>query len=216
MVGIALLDALATYTGDLWLKRAGESIAHELRLQMYAHLQRLSLAYHDRRQKGDLVTRLTGDANSVGTLFSENLGTIAQAILTLVGMMIVSLLIDPLIGVAMIAVAPVLGFVTAHYRREVRLAARKQRKREGEIASLAAESLSAMRVVKAFGGERYEAERVSRAQRGAPRAGRDRRQPRGAVLAAWSTCWARWPSPASSCSARSGRRRARSASATSS
>ena len=161
VVGIALLDALATYTGDLWLKRAGESIAHELRLQMYSHLQRLSLAYHDRRQKGDLVTRLTGDANSVGTLFSENLGTIAQAILTLVGMMIVSLLIDPLIGVAMIAVAPVLGFVTVHYRREVRLAARKQRKREGEIASLAAESLSAMRVVKAFGGERYEAERVS-------------------------------------------------------
>src|SRR4051794_300334 len=58
-IGIALLDALATYTGDLWLKRAGESISHELRLQMYSHLQRLSLAYHDRRQKGDLVTRLT-------------------------------------------------------------------------------------------------------------------------------------------------------------
>src|SRR3954454_4410870 len=160
-IGIALLDALATYTGDLWLKRAGESISHELRLQMYTHLQRLSLAYHDRRQKGDLVTRLTGDANSVGTLFSENLGTIAQAILTLVGMMIVSVLIDPLIGVAMIAVAPVLGLVTVHYRREVRVAARKQRKGEGEIASLAAESLAAMRVVKAFGGERYEAERVS-------------------------------------------------------
>src|SRR3954468_8235148 len=161
VVGIALLDALATYTGDLWLKRSGESISHELRLQMYSHLQRLSLAYHDRRQKGDLVTRLTGDANSVGTLFSDNLGTIAQAILTLVGMMVVSLLIDPLIGVAMIAVAPVLGIITVHYRREVRLAARKQRKREGEIASLAAESLAAMRVVKAFGGERYEAERVS-------------------------------------------------------
>src|SRR3954454_20030154 len=160
-IGIALLDALATYTGDPWLKRSGESISHELRLQMYAHLQRLSLAYHDRRQKGDLVTRLTGDANSVGTLFSENLGTIAQAILTLIGMMVVSLLIDPLIGVAMIAVAPVLGVITVHYRREVRLAARKQRKREGEIASLAAESLAAMRVVKAFGGERYEAERVS-------------------------------------------------------
>src|SRR4051812_27821679 len=161
VVGIAMLDAAATYTGDLWLKRSGERIAHELRLQMYGHLQRLSLAYHDRRQKGDLVTRLTGDANSVGTLFSENLGTIAQAILTLIGMMVVSLLIDPLIGVAMIAVAPILGVITVHYRREVRLAARKQRKREGEIASLAAESLAAMRVVKAFGGERYEAERVS-------------------------------------------------------
>ena len=161
VVGIALLDALATYTGDLWLKRSAEQIAHDLRLQMYGHLQRLSLAYHDRRQKGDLVTRLTGDANAVGTLFSENLGTIAQAVLTLVGMLVVTLLIDPLLGLAMFAVAPVLGAVTVRYRREVRVAARKQRKREGEIASLAAESLSAMRVVKAFGGERYEAERVS-------------------------------------------------------
>jgi ABC-type multidrug transport system fused ATPase/permease subunit len=161
VVGIALLDALATYTGDLWLKRSGERIAHELRLQMYAHLQRLSLAYHDRRQKGDLVTRLTGDANAVGTLFSDNVGAMGQAVLTLIGMLAVSVLIDPLIGVAMAAVAPVLGFVTVHYRREVRLASRRQRKREGEIASLAAESLSAMRVVKAFGGERYEAQRVS-------------------------------------------------------
>src|SRR3954468_3559618 len=160
VVGIALLDALATYTGDLWLKRAGERIAHELRLQMYAHLQRLSLAYHDRRQKGDLVTRLTGDANSVGTLFSENLGTMAQAVLTLVGMIVVSVLIDPLIGFAMVAVAPILGFVSVHYRRPVRVAARRQRKRGGELASPPAETLPAMRVVKAFGGERYEAERV--------------------------------------------------------
>src|SRR3954467_5940924 len=160
VVGIAMLDAAATYTGDLWLKRSGERIAHELRLQMYGHLQRLSLAYHDRRQKGDLVTRLTEAANSVGTLFSDNLGAIAQAILTLVGMIAVSIAIDPTLGLAMVAVAPVLAVVTVHYRREVRLAARRQRKREGEIASLAAESLSAMRVVKAFGGERYEAERV--------------------------------------------------------
>ena len=96
-------------------------------------------------------------------------------------MMIVSLLIDPLIGLAMIAVAPVLGFVTVHYRREVRLAARKQRKREGEIASLAAESLSAMRVVKAFGGERSRPSASPSAARSAA-AGRARRQPRGAVL----------------------------------
>src|SRR5919202_5663351 len=115
VVGIALLDALATYTGDLWLKRSGERIAHDLRLQMYAHLQRLSLAYHDRRQKGDLVTRLTEDANAVGTLFSDNVGAMGQAVLTLIGMLVVSLAIDPLLGLAMFSVAPVLGFVTAYY-----------------------------------------------------------------------------------------------------
>jgi ATP-binding cassette subfamily B protein len=160
VVGIALLNALATYTGELWLRRAGERVAHELRVAMYGHLQRLSLAFHDRRQKGDLVTRLTEDANSVGLLFSDTIGTMAQAVLVLAGMIVVSLLIDPLLGLAMLGVAPVLFVVTNHYRRRVRTASREQRRNEGEIASIAAESLSAMRVVKAFGGEDYERERV--------------------------------------------------------
>jgi ATP-binding cassette, subfamily B, bacterial len=160
VVAIALLNALATYTGELWLKRAGERVSHELRVAMYGHLQRLSLAFHDRRQKGDLVTRLTEDANSVGLLFSDVVGTMAQAVLVLVGMAIVTLLIDPLLGLAMFGVAPILWVVTNHYRARVKSASRAQRRHEGEMASIAAESLSAMRVVKAFGGEEYERDRV--------------------------------------------------------
>ncbi len=162
VVAIALVSAGASYTGELSLKRAGERIAHDLRVQMYGHLQRLSLAFHDRRQKGDLVARLTEDANAVGTLFSESIGTMAQALLTLIGMAIVAFFIDPVLGLAMFSIAPVLGAVTWHYRRLVKDTARKQRRREGELASLAAESLSAMRVVKAFGSESYEEERVTR------------------------------------------------------
>ena len=72
---------------------------------MYEHLQRLSLAFHDRRQKGDLVARLTEDANAVGALFSEIIGTMAQEVLVLIGMAVVSVLIDPLLGLAMFAIA---------------------------------------------------------------------------------------------------------------
>ena len=161
VLAIALAGAVAAYAGELWLKRAGERITHELRVAMYEHLQRLSLAFHDRRQKGDLVARLTEDVNAVGTLFSDIIGTMAQAVLVLAGMVVISLIIDPLLGLVMLAIAPLLFGVSVHYRRQVKLTARKQRKREGEIASLAAESLSAMRVIKAFGGERFEAERVS-------------------------------------------------------
>jgi ATP-binding cassette subfamily B protein/subfamily B ATP-binding cassette protein MsbA len=161
VVGIAVADALATYSSELLLKRSGERITHDLRVAMYGHLQRLSLAFHDRRQKGDLVTRLTEDANEVGTLFSESIGTMAQAVLTLIGMAAVTVLVDPVLGVVMFVIAPVLGVVTTHYRRGVRLAARQQRRRESEIASLAAETLSAMRVVKASGSEHYEEARVT-------------------------------------------------------
>jgi ATP-binding cassette, subfamily B, bacterial len=160
VIAIAAVSAAGTYVADIGLGRAGERIAHDLRVATYAHLQRLSLAFHDRRQKGDLVTRLTEDANQVGELFSESIGTMAQAVLILAGMAAVTVILDPALAAAMFAVTPVLGLVTVHYRRKVKAAAKRQRASEGEIASLAAETLSAMRVVKAFGGERYEHDRV--------------------------------------------------------
>jgi ATP-binding cassette subfamily B protein len=160
VVLVSVVSAAGTYVAEIGLSRAGERIAHDLRVATYAHLQRLSLAFHDRRQKGDLVTRLTEDANQVGELFSDSIGSMAQAILILVGMAAVTLFLDPALAAVMFAVTPVLAAVTVHYRRKVKAAAKSQRAREGEIASLAAESLSAMRVVKAFGGERYEHERV--------------------------------------------------------
>jgi ATP-binding cassette, subfamily B, bacterial len=145
---IAIVDALASYR--LALRRAGESVAHSLRVAVYAHLQRLSLFFHDRRHHGDLMTRATGDVQSIGQLFSESLGVVVSAALLLLGMLIVSLIL-----------APALALLTFRFRDRVKTAARRQRAKEGEIASLAAETLSAMREVKALGTEDYEHGRLS-------------------------------------------------------
>ena len=74
MLAIAAVGAVSSYFVDYWLNRAGERIVHALRVATYAQLQRLSLAFHARRHKGDLVTRVTGDVNAVGTLFADTLG----------------------------------------------------------------------------------------------------------------------------------------------
>jgi ATP-binding cassette, subfamily B, bacterial len=159
-VAVSLVSAVGSYASELWLRRAGERISHDLRTRTYVHLQRLSLAFHDRRQKGELVTHITEDSNRVGEAFADSLGTVAQAALTMVGMLAVSLWLDPVLGLALAAVVPALALVTLHYRKLVRKASRRQRARDGEIASLAAESLSAIRMVKAYGGEGYEQDRV--------------------------------------------------------
>jgi ATP-binding cassette subfamily B protein len=161
-VAIAIAGAVASFFADYWLERAGERIVHDLRTATYQHLQRLSLAFHDRRPKGDLVTRVTADVSAVGDLFAQTLGTLASAVLVLAGMAVVTLLLDPVLALATFLVAPPLALVTAHYQKKIRLAARRQRAKEGEIASLANEALSAMHVVKAFGTERFEHERVER------------------------------------------------------
>ena len=162
VVAIALAGAVASYVSDLLLNRAGERIVHDLRIAVYAHLQRLSLRFHDTRSKGDLVTRVTGDVNAIGELFSDSLGAIASAALLLAGMAVVSFLLDPLLALATFAVTPLLAFVTFRYRRRIKELARQQRAEEGEIASIATEALSAMQVVKAFGSEGYEYDRVER------------------------------------------------------
>jgi ABC-type multidrug transport system fused ATPase/permease subunit len=162
VIAIALVDAVSTYLSDLWLQRAGERIVHSLRVAVYAHLQKLSLGFHQRRQKGDLVTRVTADVNAVGAMFSDSLGPMVQGSFLLVGILIVSIMLDPVLGLIAFAATPALAVLSVRYRRRMRTAARRQRKHEGVIASLADEALSAMPVVKAYGSEGFEHGRVAR------------------------------------------------------
>jgi ATP-binding cassette, subfamily B, bacterial len=160
VLAIALVDGLATYVADIKLKRAGERITHDLRLETHAELQRLSLGYHARRPAGDLVTRVTSDVHAVGGIFSESLGAVVASVLLLLGMLVVAAVIDPVLALTAFATAPLLALVSLRTRRRLKVAARRQRSREGEIAALTTETLGAIREVKALGSERLEHERL--------------------------------------------------------
>ena len=160
VLGISLVTGVVAYFNDLALARAGERIVHELRLATHVHLQRLSLRFHSRRHTGDLVTRVTGDVNAVGSLFADSLAVVASAVLLLIGMLIVSVIIDPVLALVAFGMTPLLAFFTLRARRKLKLVSRHARTAEGEIASLTAESFAAIREVKAFGAEPYEHERL--------------------------------------------------------
>jgi ATP-binding cassette subfamily B protein len=162
VLAIAVVEAVASYQMELRLRRAGERIAHSLRVAVYGHLQRLSLSFHEQRREGDLVTRATGDVNTVGLLFSESLGVVASSVLLLLGMIAVSVWIDPILALATFGSAPLIGVLTWYTRRRIKAVSRRQRTKEGEIASLATETLSAVKEVKALGSEGYERERLER------------------------------------------------------
>ena len=176
VLAIAVVEGLATYVAEIHLKRAGERITHDLRLETHAELQRLSLGYHARRPAGDLVTRVTSDVHAVGGIFSESLGAVLSSVLLLVGMLVVATVIDPVLALTAFATAPALALVSLRSRRRLKAAAQRQRAREGEIAALTTETLGAIREVKALGSEGLEHERLRAQERGAPR-GRDRGVP---------------------------------------
>jgi ATP-binding cassette, subfamily B, bacterial len=159
---IALVNALGSNLADDRLENAAERIVHRLRVDTYARLQRLSLAFHERHHTGDLVARVTGDVNAVGSLFASSLGGLTQAGMLLAGMLAVSLIIDPLLALTAFAAAPALAFTAFRFRPKVKRLAQQQRDASKELASLSDESISSIREVKAFGAETFEEERLER------------------------------------------------------
>jgi ATP-binding cassette, subfamily B, bacterial len=159
---IALVYAVGSHLADDRLENAAERIVHRLRVTMYGRIQRLSLAFHERQRRGDLVTRVTGDVEAVGSLFSDSLGTLASSAILLAGMLIVSLIIDPLLALTAFAASPALALVAFRLGPKVKLLAQRRRSALQELASLSDESISSMRAVKAFGAERFEEERLER------------------------------------------------------
>jgi len=162
VLAIVLLNTLGSHVADDRLENAAERIVHRLRVATYSRLQRLSLAFHERRRTGNLVSHVTGDVNAVGSLFADSLGGVVSGGMLLLGMLTVSLIVDPLVAVTAFAAAPALAFISLRFQPRVRALAKRRRAVAGEIASLSDESLSSVRAVKALGGESFEEERLER------------------------------------------------------
>jgi ATP-binding cassette, subfamily B, bacterial len=160
VLAIAAAEAIATYQSDLQLELAGERIIHELRLAIYAQLQRLSISFHARLATGDLVTRVTGDVNAIGDIFAGSLGALVSSSLIFLLMLGASLYIDPVLALCAFSVTPVLALLSFWFRKRARVSSKQMRSREGEIASISGEVLGAIREVQAFGSEEYEQARL--------------------------------------------------------
>lgn len=160
IVAIAVLQGLLSYSKEVFLSAMGQRVAFALRSALFAHIQRLPLAFHDRQRTGDLITRVTSDVTKVQELVTDDLlvGGITN-VLQLAGMMIVMLVIDWKLGLIAMLSVPMLLLTTRYFRKRIRAEEQQVRSREGDITSMAQETISSIRVVKAFGREQFESER---------------------------------------------------------
>lgn len=159
LILLSLIKGFSIYSQIFITSRIGYRLAHTLRRELFAHLQRLSLAFHKRSQAGELLTKLTSDTNTIRDTFSEFALTLVTEVLTLVGMVVIMLFVNVKLSLVVIATFPVLGAISVFRFRSIRDSARRQRTAEGRIASRVSEILNSITIVQAFGRERYETER---------------------------------------------------------
>lgn len=160
VLGIAGVGAVCSYTEKYLITSIGQWIVHDLRRALYFHIQRLSLSYHDRKQTGDLISRVTGDISAIQTFVASGLLSVFVNCLTLGGMIAVMFYISWRFTLIALSVAPLLFGVVYIYTRRIKKASRALRKKQGHIVSVMEEVLSSIRIVKAFAQEDYEQRRL--------------------------------------------------------
>jgi subfamily B ATP-binding cassette protein MsbA len=159
VAAIAIAGAVSSYFEKYLTTSVSQWIAHDLRRTLYHHIQRLSLAEHDARQTGDLITRVTSDIEAVQDFVNSALLGMLVDVLTLVGMIGVMFYLNWRFTLIALSVAPILFLVVYSYTRRIKSASRAVRKQEGLLLSIVEEVLTSIRVVKAFAREDYEQER---------------------------------------------------------
>ena len=171
IVALAMLRGLFYLRHRLIVARLGIEVSAELRLDLYQHIQGLSLKFHDRRRTGDLIVRLTSDIRMLRAAFLSLPLELVESVLLMAGMTAVMLAMDWRLALFALALLPLVALLVRRYQRPMRQAIRKQREREGHLASLASEALGAIRVVQGFGRERQEVRRFGGANRRDMRSG---------------------------------------------
>jgi ATP-binding cassette subfamily B protein len=157
MVIVIALLALLQNLGTALLKTyLAEKLVINWRSQMFRHVQRLSVSYHDTQGSYDSSYRIQYDAQSIQTVVIDSLIPMISATWMLGGMMYVTARLNLRLALVAIAISPPLLVITSLFRRRLRQQWREVRKLESSAQSIVQEVLGAVRVVKAFGREDHE------------------------------------------------------------
>ncbi|MBM3571610.1 MAG: ABC transporter ATP-binding protein [Alphaproteobacteria bacterium] len=143
--------------------KIGQNMVNDLRGRLYAHLQRLSLMFHSRRQVGDLLYRLTADSYAMQSLIMNGILPMLSATVLLIGMFVIMIRLDPVMTLIALIVCPMLVGIILLLNKHIIDAAVSAKDRESAVYSLVNWSISAIRVVQAFTKEADEHARFMQA-----------------------------------------------------
>ncbi|MEJ7901088.1 MAG: ABC transporter ATP-binding protein [Thermomicrobiales bacterium] len=156
----AMFRGIFYYFQSVLTTQVGQEVVIKIRQQLFVHVQRLSLRFHNRSSTGDLLMRFTGDINNLRQLLAASLLSLVSESIILVGFVTVMFIMNWQLALLAIVTTPSILVQLVFYSSRIRTAARKQRRREGELASRLHETLSNMHLVQMFTQERQEEERL--------------------------------------------------------
>jgi ABC-type multidrug transport system fused ATPase/permease subunit len=159
-VAVSVINLGASYLQTYLTSWVGEHIVYDLRRQVFAHLQKLSLDFFSRQKTGWIVSRLTNDIDALDQLVTDGVTTLVTNSLTFVGAIVFLFVLDWRLALATLSVMPFLIVATLWFRSRSARAYAQVRNKIGDVSAHLQESISGVRVLQAFRREQSDYERL--------------------------------------------------------
>lgn len=156
-IGLLLLVyagfSLSTYFQNYWMVGIAQQTVYRMRTQLFGHLQKLPIRFFDKRQHGELMSRVTNDIENVSQTLNSSLIQVFSSVLTLVGTVSIMLYLSPLLTLLTMIIVPLMFFAMRWITRRTSILFKEQQRAIGELNGMIEETVSGQRVVKAFSQE---------------------------------------------------------------
>ena len=157
ILGIFLLRGIVGFTSSYAMASVGQQVVSKLRQQVFNHILKLPVAYHDRTRAADLQAKLTYNTGQIAEVTSSVLTTLIKGVFTAIGLMGLMIYTSPRLTLFALVVAPLVSIVIKWVNRRFRLISSRIQTSVGGITHSAEEAIAGRRVIKIYGAENQAA-----------------------------------------------------------
>ncbi|MGM0420641.1 MAG: ABC transporter ATP-binding protein [Bacillota bacterium] len=161
MIVIYFLKGAVYYAQKYLSQYVSHKAMRDIRHDLYAHLQQLSLSFYTRHKTGEIISRVTNDVNVLQGALVKGAVTFIYQSLTIIGGIIYLLYLNYRLTLFLLIILPVVTYIIAVFNNKIRRVSRRVQIKIADISDILQETLSAIRIVKSFGREDYELERFA-------------------------------------------------------
>ncbi len=163
LILLFLVRGVASYFSDYWMMWVARQVINKLRGQMFSQLLRLPVSFYDHTPSGTLLSKLTYDVEQVAMASSQVISIVLRDTITTVGLLGLMFYYDWVLAVILLIGTPFIAWVIREINRRFRRYSSRIQSSIGHITEIAGEAIDGQRVIKTFGGQRYEDERFTAA-----------------------------------------------------
>ena len=163
LVGVALIRGVFSFLQGFLAERASQGVAFDLRNALFAHIERLSFAYYDRTETGQLLSRLTSDVEQVRGFVGTGIVQIAGAFVMLIGTIVLLLVLNWQLALVSLLPIPILLFLLLRFVTKIGPLFGRVQMSIARVNTVLQEDLTGVRVIRSFAREDFETARYGAA-----------------------------------------------------